>query len=359
MNRRSSRALASGAVLLIAGLWLACFYFWTEPDDPERDMARPAKKIYPGDLGRLQGDWVILAHGDGTVTHIGWDRRIRIAGHDVESGSKRENEQEFTAFLLTLDESKLRFTLDPPASGRRANLVFPNPKESFSGTYLLRGNLLVVRFEISGSFVQIPMRLPEDVLVLKRTPQIVSRADPNDPSILYTEAFKTGEGTIIENGMAFDQASVDLKGATSVWLPEKAHVVRSDDVPGLKIFMRKTMEFYGRSGESMSIRHTRTFMGCAVQRRKEELILATFGEGLSTDGGGWMSLVVHAPTTIDIRQSPGFQGIDSPTRSWKPDKPLRKTPGAGKWYGQEYFASGWEVVPDKPDPKRIVEKKGF
>jgi hypothetical protein len=336
---------------LIAGLWLACFYFWTEPDDPERDLPRPAKKIYPGDLGRLQGDWEILALG--TTTNIQSDRRVRITGNKVQGLSKLELEK-FT-FTLTLNKNRLTLTV-PSADERRFFMSFPQPRDSLSGTYLLRSNVLIVRIEE----VQIPTAPREFAVVLTRPPQlIVGRADPNDPSILYTEAFKTGEGSTIENGMAFDQASVDLKGAKSVTLPEKAHVVRADDVSGLRIFMRKTMEFYGRSGESLSIRHTRTFMGCAAERKKEELRLATFGEGLSTDGGGWMSLVVHAPTTIDIRQSPGFQGIDSPTRSWKPDKPLRKTPGAGKWYGQEYFASGWEVVPDKPDPKRIVEKKGF
>jgi hypothetical protein len=100
---------------------------------------------------------------------------------------------------------------------------------------------------------------------------------PNlDPSIEVSERFG-----IVENGSAYDRAAVDLGGAKTIVLPHDAIVRRAGEPGRVQLFMKKTMAFAGHPPEPMSIQGTRKNMGCAVKAEAEELLVATFGEGLS------------------------------------------------------------------------------
>src|SRR5262245_16444604 len=83
----------------------------------------------------------------------------------------------------------------------------------------------------------------------------------DDPSV---EAGRSPVDENVENGTAYDQATVDMIGVKKVALPHDARVQRSDDSETLRLYLGKTLAFAGHPGKKMSIRQGRKNMGCAM-----------------------------------------------------------------------------------------------
>lgn len=174
-----------------------------------------------------------------------------------------------------------------------------------------------------------------------------------DSSIELSERFGK-----VENGSAYDRASLDISGIGKVVVPHNAVVRRTKEEGKLDLFMKKTLSFYGHPPEPMSIRDARQNMGCAVRREEEALILATFGEWDSRiEGGAHMRLMVVLPEGIDVETKQGLSGPDSAGREWHA-KYLSKPVDArgGHWYGPASQAEGWSAVPAIPDDNRTAGK---
>jgi hypothetical protein len=160
----------------------------------------------------------------------------------------------------------------------------------------------------------------------------------------------------VENGSAYDKAVLDVGSIKKILLPHDALVRRTPQAVPIQVFMKKSMSFHGHPPESMSIRHARKNMGCAVKRDGQGLVLATFGEWDShIEGGTRMKLVVAVPEGIEVEQKEGLSGEDSAGQEWHGTyitKP-RDAKG-GYWYGPASPAEGWEALPDVPDPDRTA-----
>jgi hypothetical protein len=175
----------------------------------------------------------------------------------------------------------------------------------------------------------------------------------HDRSIVIDKPKRNGT---VENGRAYDKASVDLGGAKSVVLPHNAVVRRNDDGGVIHLFMEKKLSFGGHPPEPMSIRDARKNMGCAIKSDGESVVVATFGEWDSRiEGGASMKLVVVVPEGVKVEQIKGLSGPDSVAHK-SDGKWLAKPPDAkgGYWYGPASPTEGWTAVPESTDPARTV-----
>jgi hypothetical protein len=171
----------------------------------------------------------------------------------------------------------------------------------------------------------------------------------DDRSIVIFERFGN-----VENGSAFDRATVDLGTAKKIALPDNAVVRKTAEAGQVRLFMKKTLAFGGHPPEAMSIRGARKNMGCAVKVEGETLVVATYGEWDShIEGGTDLRLVAVVPDGIEVVQRAGLSGQDSVGQEWH-GKYLTKPKDAqgGYWYGPASPAEGWSAVPDVPDSGR-------
>jgi hypothetical protein len=158
----------------------------------------------------------------------------------------------------------------------------------------------------------------------------------------------------VENGSAFDRATLDLTPYQVLVLPEDAEVREGAPEKTLQIFMRKTLGFVGHPPEGMSIRGARKNMGCAVKAQGDTLTVATFGEWDShIEGGAHMGLLFIVPEDVQVRRQKHLSGEDSVGREWH-GQYLTKPVDAkeGYWYGPASPGRGWAAVPDVPDLER-------
>ncbi len=161
-----------------------------------------------------------------------------------------------------------------------------------------------------------------------------------DTSIEPLETRHTNGGATVENGKAYDKASLDIKSYKTLVVPENAQVRIEGAGPRLQIFMEKTLSFGGHPAESMSVRTERREMGCAFKMEEATMVLATFGEWSSKEGGAHMRLVLVAPPGWEIEKRAKLSGSDS----------AAKDQHSGKQ------AAGWNAVPDAPDLERNAKE---
>jgi hypothetical protein len=155
----------------------------------------------------------------------------------------------------------------------------------------------------------------------------------------------------VQNGSAYDRAAIDLAGTTKLILPHNTIVRRTGNAGKVELFMKKTLAYSGYPTEPMSIREARKNMGCAVKLEGDALVVATFGEWDSIEGGAHIRLVALVPEGVELEQRKGLSGPDSAGREWQ-GQYLTKPKDAqrGYWYGPASPADGWTAVPAVPDP---------
>jgi hypothetical protein len=177
-------------------------------------------------------------------------------------------------------------------------------------------------------------------------------AEPEeDRSLIFSEKF--GD---VENGSAFDKAVVEIGPHKKIILPDTATVQQDGAGGKLQVFMKKTLSFHGHPPESMSIRQARRNMGCALQIEKDAVVVATFGEWHTIEGGADMKLLFVVPKGIEIEQRTKLSGVNSIGHDWK-GKYLTKPVEVkeGYWYGPATPGEGWEAIAAVPDHERRVQ----
>jgi len=164
-----------------------------------------------------------------------------------------------------------------------------------------------------------------------------------------------GPSDIVENGTAYDRATVDIGSANRIVLPNSATVRRTGNDGPVRLFMAKRLAFAGHPPQSMSIRDGRNNMGCAITSEGNGVVIATFGEWNSIEGGADIKLVAHVPATLTVEQRSDLSGTISVARGWygvDVSKPADAK--GGYWYAPTSPIIGWSVIPDEPDPDRTA-----
>jgi hypothetical protein len=162
---------------------------------------------------------------------------------------------------------------------------------------------------------------------------------PSDPSIVLDGEAPSPK---VENGTAHDRAVLDLGAVTKVVLPAEATVRRGGEAGKVQLLMAKRLSFYGHPGHAMSVRVTRTGMGCATRNEGAAIVVAIHGEWDSgIEGGARVDLVAVVPDGVEVEQRAGLS------------KPLDATRA---WVGLSLPAEGWTAAPDVPDTERSASK---
>jgi len=162
----------------------------------------------------------------------------------------------------------------------------------------------------------------------------------------------------VQNGDAYDQASLSLAEIKRVILPESATIRQTDEGDSLRIYMKKSLAFGGHPPAPMSIVEARKNMGCATQREKGALKVATFGEWDSRkEGAAGIKLLILVPKNIEILKHRGLSGDESSANKWtKSNRSTRYALINGHWwYGPAAPGEGWAVVATEPDRERRAE----
>jgi len=135
-----------------------------------------------------------------------------------------------------------------------------------------------------------------------------------------------------------------LNGIKKIILPENAKFQQvGREVNSLKIFMKKTLDYRGDidADRAISIRQVRNRMGCVIKKGDESILIATYGEWDTRNGGVEIELLFFVPKGIEIERKKGLSG--------------RKSIGADR-ENASLAAKGWIIITATPDIDRQVEK---
>ncbi len=177
----------------------------------------------------------------------------------------------------------------------------------------------------------------------------------SDPSIVFSEWTVSPK---VENGTAYDKASIYLGPAKKLIVPANATVRQDGEAGVVELLLGKTLSFGGHPPEPVSVRTVRAKMGCAVRLEGHALLVATYGVSneVRTEGGAWMKVVVVVPEGFPVEQRKGLSGSKSPAPH-DGGMPLSHQKD-GNWFGPA-AADGWARVPTVPDPKHRAGKQEF
>jgi hypothetical protein len=174
-----------------------------------------------------------------------------------------------------------------------------------------------------------------------------------DKSLVFGKQF----GESVENGSAYDKATLDLGKLKRIAIPEGAEVVQGDDGWTIRVFIKKTLDFAGHPPEPMSIRTGRTKMGCATKVEGKTLVMATFGEWTSKEGGARIKLLLVVPKGVEVERRNGLAGSESAAHSEPGVSPSqREGTKDGYWYGPTRPTDGWKAARTDPDVARRAEQ---
>jgi hypothetical protein len=155
----------------------------------------------------------------------------------------------------------------------------------------------------------------------------------------------------VENGTVYDVATIDWQGVAKVVLPRNASVRKTPGTQSIQLFMAKELGFYGHPPEPITLRTVRAYMGCAIKRDSQALLVATFGEWSTIEGGSTLCLVAVVPDGVEVVQRDGLAGTES-LANQVPG--LHRGGEEGYWYATRVPAMGWKGLPSKPDPKKTA-----
>jgi hypothetical protein len=129
-----------------------------------------------------------------------------------------------------------------------------------------------------------------------------------DGSITFTHS----ADPLVTNGIAYDQAEVDVSGLARVALPKTAKVFRSEDAHHCRLVIEKTLDFAGRPGEAASIEEDRREMGCATRINGDTIAIGTFGEyDTNIEGGCYIHVRISVPIGIEVVRRDDLEGPSS------------------------------------------------
>jgi len=183
--------------------------------------------------------------------------------------------------------------------------------------------------------------------------------ETDDRSLLIMRKEHQNSKTIV-NGTAFDKAEVDLGDIKSVVVSHNAIVKQMDGISKMQIYTAKTLCFFGHLSQpnQLTIHGARLNMGCATSREDDTMIIGTYGEWSSIEGGAWIDLIIVLPSGISVEKKKGLSGPDSSLH--KVDDEYVITPKDrvhGFWYGPASPLIGWTIVPSVPDMERTAYQK--
>ena len=173
-----------------------------------------------------------------------------------------------------------------------------------------------------------------------------------DPSLIIAP---NGPSNDVVNGNAYDRGEFDLGTVKRLAVPDNAEVMQGTGTgTTIHFFTQKTLSFGGHPPEKMHIRTARNNLGIATQAVADGLIVGTFGEFWTKEGGAQLKLRVVVPQGIAVEKRTGLSGDSSKVHSAPGVKP--RDPKNGYWYGPTGPSDGWTIMKTMADGERTLAK---
>jgi len=173
-----------------------------------------------------------------------------------------------------------------------------------------------------------------------------------DPSVIIAP---NGPSTDVVNGNAYDRGEFDLGTAKRLAVPADAEVMQGTGTGAtIHFFTQKTLSFGGHPPEKMHIRTARNNLGIATQVDGDALVVGTFGEFSTKEGGASLKLRLVVPQGIAVEKRTDLSGHASKVHSGLGVKP--RDPKNGYWYGPTGPSDGWTLVKTMADTNRTLGK---
>jgi len=157
---------------------------------------------------------------------------------------------------------------------------------------------------------------------------------------------------LVENGTVYERARVAMKGVSKVVLPKDAIVRRTQAPEAIQLFMAKQLQFFGHPPGPINLRSARAYLGCAIRNDNHALLVATYGEWGSMDGGARVHLLALVPEGLPVERRGDLSGAQSVANQ---GAELSSAGPDGYWYGARAPAKGWTALPSGPDPEKNAE----
>lgn len=159
-----------------------------------------------------------------------------------------------------------------------------------------------------------------------------------------------GESIKVEEGSVFEVARVALpEGVKKLVVPKGAKVKGDAPAGALFVVTEKSLRFKGHPAAAMPLEGLRANMGCATKVEGDGLVIGTFGEWTSKEGGVDMVVAIRAPKELLVSRRADLEGFESVSNKGE-GKPL------GAWFGKSAPTVGWERVTLEMDPRHIASK---
>jgi len=201
-------------------------------------------------------------------------------------------------------------------------------------------------------FVRICLCLACGLLACGNTMDRLIAAEPTDDrSVVIAPKAPSAD---VENGTAFERGEIDLGTVARLTVPLEADVVQEGSGTKVRLFTAKRLGFSGHPPEKMSIRTARNNFGCATRTEDGALVVGTFGEFATKEGGAHMKLRIIVPQGIAVEKRAELSGPSSKVHTGSGLKP--RDPKGSYWYGPTSPADGWTIVKTTPDADRTAEK---
>jgi len=170
----------------------------------------------------------------------------------------------------------------------------------------------------------------------------------------------------VQNGRAYDKASLDVTEIKAIVVPEDALVDPGASEGAVLIYMEKNLGEHGygykldeNSRPIMTPQHARRNMGCAFKTEGSALIIATYGEWAHKEGSAVLNLLIRVPSSLTLVKKADLSGENSVAQGeeedWREKNRILKI----NWYGPACPNKKWTAVPSEPDPQmtaRVVKK---
>jgi hypothetical protein len=157
---------------------------------------------------------------------------------------------------------------------------------------------------------------------------------------------------LVENGTVYDRARIDAQGVVKVVFPKDAIVRHTHAPEAIQLFMAKQLQFFGHPPAPINLRSARAYLGCATRKDGQALLVATYGEWGSKEGGARIRLLALVPEGIEIDQRDELSGPQSPANH---GAEMSSAGPDGYWYGAKAPAKDWTALPSSPDPERTAK----
>jgi hypothetical protein len=154
---------------------------------------------------------------------------------------------------------------------------------------------------------------------------------------------------LVENGTLYERARVDVQGVGKVVFPKDAIVRRTHAPEAIQLFMAKQLQFFGHPPAPINLQSARAYLGCAIRKDGHALLVATYGEWGSMEGGARIHLLALVPEGLPVEQRGDLSGARSLANQ---GAELSSAGPDGYWYGARAPAKDWTAVPSRPDPEK-------